>query len=122
VRKVLGEIVPLTDDLWLILGDMPADVANAILYRRGEALYLMDSGAGTTIRTSILRLLDDVDAVRSFTLLNSHGHADHVGNNDVIRRARAEKTQHRGTRHARAVLLALPPTTTRPFAPLPGDR
>ena len=61
---MLGEIVRLADDLWLVVGDMPADVANAVVYRRGERLYLLDSGAGPTFRASILRVLDEVRPVQ----------------------------------------------------------
>jgi glyoxylase-like metal-dependent hydrolase (beta-lactamase superfamily II) len=86
--------VSLAKDLWLVLGDMPADVPNVLIYRKGDRLYLLDSGAGPIIRASILHVLHDIGPVRSFTLLNSHGHADHVGNNDVIRLAQAKETHH----------------------------
>jgi len=89
-----GDIVSLAKDLWLVLGDMPADVPNVLIYRKGDRLYLLDSGAGPIIRASILHVLHDIGPVRSFTLLNSHGHADHVGNNDVIRLAQAKETHH----------------------------
>jgi hypothetical protein len=39
-------------------------------------------------------VLEGIGPVQSFTLLNSHGHADHVGNNDLIHRVSAEVTQH----------------------------
>ena len=32
--------------------------------------------------------------MQSLTLLNSHGHPDHVGNNDLIQLAQAKKTHH----------------------------
>jgi glyoxylase-like metal-dependent hydrolase (beta-lactamase superfamily II) len=64
------------------------------VYRKGDRLYLLDSGAGPAIRASILNVLRDVGPVQSFTLLNSHGHADHVGNNDVIRLVQAKEIRH----------------------------
>ena len=91
---MLGDIVPLANNLWLILGDLPADVPNAVVYRVGDRLYLLDSGAGSTIRTSILQVLRASGPVQSFTLLNSHAHADHVGNNDLIRLVEAQDTYH----------------------------
>lgn len=91
---MLGDIVPLANNLWLVIGDMPADVPNALVYRAGERLYLMDSGAGSTIRTSIIQVLREVGPVQSFTLLNSHGHPDHIGNNDLIHLAEARETHH----------------------------
>jgi len=91
---MLGDRAPLANNLWLVLGDLPRDIPNALVYRAGDRLYLMDSGAGPIIRTSILRLLHEVGPVQSFTLLNSHGHADHVGNNDLIHLAQARETHH----------------------------
>jgi glyoxylase-like metal-dependent hydrolase (beta-lactamase superfamily II) len=91
---MLGDIVPLANNLWLVVGDLPADVPNALVYRAGDRLYLMDSGAGSTIRTSILQVLHEVGPVQSFTLLNSHAHADHVGNNDLIHLVEARQTHH----------------------------
>jgi glyoxylase-like metal-dependent hydrolase (beta-lactamase superfamily II) len=91
---MLGDIVPLANNLWLVLGDLPRDIPNALLYRAGDRLYLMDSGAGPIIRASIIQVLHEVGPVQSFTLLNSHGHADHVGNNDLIHLAQARETHH----------------------------
>lgn len=91
---MLGDIVQLAENLWLIVGDLAADIPNSIIYYHGDRLYLIDSGAGRTIRTSIVRVLQKVGPVQSFTLLNSHGHADHVGNNDLIHTAQAKETHH----------------------------
>lgn len=96
----LGEIVPLADHLWLVVGVMPednlkhTDIANALVYRAGDRLYLLDSGAGPTIRKSIVQVLQGVGPVQSFTLLNSHAHADHIANNDLIHLAQARETHH----------------------------
>jgi glyoxylase-like metal-dependent hydrolase (beta-lactamase superfamily II) len=90
---MLGDTVSLAKNLWIVLGDMPADVPN-VLYRKDDRLYLLDSGAGPTTRASILQMLNDLAPAQSFTLLNSHAHADHVGNNDVIRLAQAKETHH----------------------------
>ncbi len=96
----LGEIVPLATNLWLVVGVMPednlkhTDIANVLVYRAGDRLYLLDSGAGPTIRTSIVQVLQEVGPVQSFTLLNSHAHADHNANNDLIHLAQATETHH----------------------------
>ena len=96
----LGEIVPLANNLWLVVGVMPEDnlkhldIANALVYRAGDRLYLLDSGAGSTIRKSILQVLQEVGPVQSFSLLNSHVHADHNANNDLIHQAQATETHH----------------------------
>jgi glyoxylase-like metal-dependent hydrolase (beta-lactamase superfamily II) len=94
------EIIQLANNLWLVVGDMPEDnfkkpdIANALVYLVDDRLYLIDSGAGPTIRTSILQVLQEVGPVQSFTLLNSHGHADHVANNDLIHMVQAKQTHH----------------------------
>jgi glyoxylase-like metal-dependent hydrolase (beta-lactamase superfamily II) len=91
---MLGDVVQLANNLWAVIGDMPADVPNALVYRKGDRLYLIDSGAGPTIRASILRVLHEAGPVQSFTLLNSQRHPDHVGNNDLIQLVRAKETHH----------------------------
>ncbi len=89
-----GDIVQLTNNLWLIVGDGPKDIPNIILYRVEDRLYLLDSGARPEMRASIVKVLEKVGPMQSFTLLNSHGHADHVGNNDVIQVAHATEKYH----------------------------
>src|SRR6516162_491590 len=65
----LGEIVPLASNLWLVVGEMPEDnfkhpdIANALVYRAGDRLYLLDSSAGATIRQSIVQVLQEVGPV-----------------------------------------------------------
>jgi glyoxylase-like metal-dependent hydrolase (beta-lactamase superfamily II) len=87
---MLGEIHTLADNLWLIEGEMPddndkhPDLANALVYRRDDRLYLMDTGAGPRMRAGIKRALREAGPAQVFTLLNSHGHLDHVGNNGLI--------------------------------------
>lgn len=62
---MLGDVVQLANSLWVVIGDMPADVPNALVYRRGDRLYLMDSGAGPTMRASILNVLYTAGAARA---------------------------------------------------------
>ncbi|HEX9133233.1 MAG TPA: MBL fold metallo-hydrolase [Ktedonobacteraceae bacterium] len=91
---MFGDSVALANNLWMVVGDLPADVPNTLVYRAGDRLYLMDSGMGSTMRAAILRVLREVGPVQSFTLLNSHAHADHVGNNDLIHLVEARQTHH----------------------------
>lgn len=91
---MLGDIIQLADKLWLVLGDLPKDIPNSIIYLKCNRLYLIDSGAGPIMRASIMQVLQSVNPVHSFTLLNSHGHADHVGNNDLLNAVRANETRH----------------------------
>src|SRR6266508_5879041 len=90
----LGDIVPLANNLWLIVGDGPKDFPNVVMYRAGDRMYVMDSGAGPVIRASIIKVMQEAGPLQTFTILNSHGHADHVGNNDVINMAKAKEKHH----------------------------
>jgi glyoxylase-like metal-dependent hydrolase (beta-lactamase superfamily II) len=99
-----GDIVQLANNLWLIVGDGPKDVPNIILYRVEDRMYLLDSGARPTMRASIVKVLEEVGPMQSFTLLNSHGHADHVGNNDVIQVAQAKEKYHYLSKEGLALL------------------
>ena len=89
-----GDIVQLAHNLWLIVGDGPKDCPNVVVYQAGDRMYVMDSGAGPIIRASIIKVIQEAGPLQTFTLLNSHGHADHVGNNDVINIAQAKERHH----------------------------
>jgi glyoxylase-like metal-dependent hydrolase (beta-lactamase superfamily II) len=97
---MLGDVHQLADNLWLIEGEWPddlekdPDIANAVLYRAGDRLYLMDTGVGSKMRTGIERALAEAGPARSFTLLHSHAHVDHVCNNDLIHTVKAAEKHH----------------------------
>jgi glyoxylase-like metal-dependent hydrolase (beta-lactamase superfamily II) len=97
---MLGEIIQLEDNLWFIEGELPDDArkdpdpCNVVLYRAEDRLYLMDSSVGPQMRHSMAHLLESVGPVRSFTLLNSHSHLDHICNNDLIHRVQAREKHH----------------------------
>lgn len=111
---MLSDIVLLAPNLRFVVGDMPddnfkrPDIANTLVYRAGDLLYLLDSGAGATIRKSILQVLQEIGSVQSFTLLNSHAHADHTANNDLIVQAQASETHHYLSEVGLALLDPLP--------------
>jgi glyoxylase-like metal-dependent hydrolase (beta-lactamase superfamily II) len=104
----LGDIVPLANNLWLIVGDGPKDFPNVVVYRAGDRMYVMDSGAGSGIKASILKVMQEAGPLQTFTLLNSHGHADHVGNNDVINMAQATEKHHYFSKAGLALLDPVP--------------
>lgn len=97
---MLGDVCQLAENLWFIAGRMPADAmkevesANAVYYRAGEHGYLIDSGVGNVMRASILHTIVDAGPLRAFMLLNSHGHADHTANNDLIEAVQAAEKHH----------------------------
>lgn len=86
----LGEQIELDARTRLIMGqelDMRArqpDVSNVIVHRTGDLLVLIDSGVTSTIRDSIRSAAGDLAGWSKILLLTTHGHADHVGNNDIV--------------------------------------
>lgn len=78
-----GENIIVIEGRELILGKQ-GDVAQIVLHRDRDLLTLIDSGAYPEDRAAILRAAEELGPFSRVMLLNSHGHADHVGNNDVI--------------------------------------
>lgn len=97
---MLGEVEQLADNLWFIHGEMPKDASkapdwcNVVIYRSADRLYLVDSGGGSVIRSSIDRILSELGQVESVTLINTHGHLDHIGNNDIVTSVKANSRHH----------------------------
>lgn len=89
-----GDVIQLENNLWIICGDGPGDIPNVVVYRANDRMYVLDSGAGPIMRASIVKVLEKASQLESFTLLNSHGHVDHVGNNDIIGVAQAKEKHH----------------------------
>jgi glyoxylase-like metal-dependent hydrolase (beta-lactamase superfamily II) len=97
---MLGQTIRAAENLWFVQGEMPQHVSkapdwcNVVIYLAGDRLYLIDSSGGAAMRTSIDKILNDVGAVDSFTLINTHSHLDHVCNNDLIDSVRANTKRH----------------------------
>jgi glyoxylase-like metal-dependent hydrolase (beta-lactamase superfamily II) len=97
---MLGETRQLAGNLWYIEGLMPDDFtqdvdrANALVYRAGDRLYVLDTGSGEAMRQSLEKLINDAGPLKSLTILNSHSHLDHCGNNDLVHSGRAEQRNH----------------------------
>jgi glyoxylase-like metal-dependent hydrolase (beta-lactamase superfamily II) len=95
-----GTIHTVADDLYLIEGHHPhtmwddPDLPTIAVYRAGRRLYLLDTGAGPEQREAIRSLARRYhDVVDEVVLLNSHGHVDHAGNNDVLAEIAEGKTR-----------------------------
>jgi glyoxylase-like metal-dependent hydrolase (beta-lactamase superfamily II) len=97
---MLGQTQRIADNLWFIQGEMPENVdaapdwCNTVIYRAGDRLYLVDSSGGPVMRASIEDVLRGVGGVETVTLINTHGHLDHIGNNDVIAQVPATTRHH----------------------------
>jgi glyoxylase-like metal-dependent hydrolase (beta-lactamase superfamily II) len=106
-----GELHAVGEDLFIIEGQHATsvwhemNVPNIAVYRAGDTLYLLDTGIcppqREAIRTAVRRL---GGAFARVVLLNSHGHADHVGNNAVLHEIPARETRHFISEQARELL------------------
>lgn len=85
----LGDLIEIDDRTVLVLGqeldlahDQP-DVANALVHRAGDTLVLVDTGVTPAFRAALRAAADRVGPWSRALLLTTHGHPDHVGNNDL---------------------------------------
>ncbi|MEV8533856.1 MBL fold metallo-hydrolase [Streptomyces sp. NPDC051211] len=85
----LGDLIEIDDRTVLALGqgldvehDQP-DVANALVHRAGDTLVLVDTGVTAAFRAALREAADRVGHWSRALLLTTHGHLDHVGNNDL---------------------------------------
>lgn len=85
----LGTVCRIDDRTVIIFGqelniaaDQP-DVANVVLHRVGSTLFMVDTGATVEFRAALTAAVDLVGPWNRLTVLISHGHPDHVGNNDI---------------------------------------
>jgi glyoxylase-like metal-dependent hydrolase (beta-lactamase superfamily II) len=98
---MLAEIHELRPGLYLIEGRHPAsmwqdvNVPNIAVVHAGATLYLLDTGLGPEQKQAILDLAGRLQGqFTELVLLNSHGHADHTGNNDVLGAIAASQKRH----------------------------
>lgn len=95
-----GQSIQISERLTFVEGNMPSDnlkqtnPPNALYYERSGAGVLIDSSAGPVMRNAVESLLDARPPNREFTLINTHGHLDHVANNSVIDRVRSRRIAH----------------------------
>ncbi|MFE6834827.1 MBL fold metallo-hydrolase [Streptomyces sp. NPDC057705] len=85
----LGDLIEIDERTVLVLGqgldighDQP-DVANALVHRAGDTLVLVDTGVTTVFRTALREAADRIGPWSRALVLTTHGHPDHVGNNDL---------------------------------------
>src|SRR3954468_18672284 len=71
-----------------------ADIANSILYRAGDTLYVIDTGATPSFRPSLRKAVDRLRPFRHTVLINTHGHPDHIGNNELVMKTPAASHRH----------------------------
>ena len=103
----LHEIAP---NLVVIEGHHPhamwedPDLPTIAAYRGADTLYLFDTGVGPEQRAALLRVAERLGGEAEVLLLNSHGHMDHLGNNDVLAEIPTARRRHLFPRAARSAL------------------
>ncbi|MGW1771080.1 MBL fold metallo-hydrolase [Streptomyces sp. NPDC002104] len=85
----LGDLIEIDDRTVLVLGqglDLgrgQPDVANALVHRAGATLVLVDTGVTEAFRAALREAAARVGPWSRALVLTTHGHLDHVGNNDL---------------------------------------
>ena len=95
-----GEHIKISKNMIMVEGMVPGsiliepDIANAVVYKYGQTVYLFDTGATVFMRQSILDAVESFRPFKRFVLLNSHGHPDHTANNGIINELEADVKKH----------------------------
>ncbi|MGW5343462.1 MBL fold metallo-hydrolase [Streptomyces sp. NPDC004050] len=85
----LGDPIEIDDRTVLVLGQEldvehgRPDVGNALVHRVGDTLVMVDTGVTAAFRTALREAADRVGPWARALVLTTHGHLDHVGNNDL---------------------------------------
>jgi glyoxylase-like metal-dependent hydrolase (beta-lactamase superfamily II) len=91
---VFTDIHSLAPNLAVIEGRHPTvlweacDVPSIVVYRAAKTLYVLDTGVGPEQRAAL------GEGVEEIVLVNSHGHFDHLGNNDLLQNAPISRKRH----------------------------
>ncbi|WAZ26203.1 MBL fold metallo-hydrolase [Streptomyces cinnabarinus] len=89
VMTALGDLIEIDGRTVLVLGQEldvahgRPDVANALVHRVRDTLVMVDTGVTAPFRTALRKAADQVGPWSRALLLTTHGHLDHVGNNDL---------------------------------------
>lgn len=95
-----GDIVQVAPRTLMVVGRelRPAqhegDVANSILYRKGDTLYVVDTGATPSFRPFLRKAIDRLRPFQRVVLINTHGHPDHIGDNRLVVQVRPDSVRH----------------------------
>jgi glyoxylase-like metal-dependent hydrolase (beta-lactamase superfamily II) len=90
VKTALGRIQRVDDRTVVVLGQelnveaKQPDVGNALVHRAGDTIVIVDTGVTAPFRDALRSAVDQIGDAKRLLLLTTHGHTDHVGNNDVV--------------------------------------
>ncbi|MET0965523.1 MAG: MBL fold metallo-hydrolase [Nakamurella sp.] len=93
----LGKIQRIDDLTVLVLGQelnvdaKQPDVANALVHRAGDTLVIVDTGVTEPFRDALRQAVNEFTDAKRLLLLTTHGHTDHVGNNDLVDEIAADR-------------------------------
>ena len=97
---MIGDNIRILENLILVEGMIPRsiliepDIANAVVYKKDDTVYLIDSGATLEMRAAIRKAAESLRPFERVVLLNSHAHPDHTANNAIIGEIEALEKQH----------------------------
>lgn len=99
----LGDTIRIDGRTVLVIGQEldvnrgQPDVANTLLHRVGDSLFMIDTGVTEHFRAALSRAVNEVGEWTDLIVLTTHGHPDHVANNDLpdeLAQARGARVQH----------------------------
>jgi glyoxylase-like metal-dependent hydrolase (beta-lactamase superfamily II) len=100
VFELYGDLLQLSDNAIFVEGQEPRtvlldqDIPSVLVYRSGEDLYVLDTGATAFFRERLLEAFERLRPFSRFVILNSHSHVDHTANNGLIREVEANEKLH----------------------------
>ena len=75
----------------LVLAKGQPDVANSLLHLADRTLFLVDTGTTEAFRDALSAAATQLGTWDKLVVLTTHGHVDHVGNNDLADRLAADR-------------------------------
>lgn len=71
------------------------DVPSIVVYRAAKTLYVLDTGVGPEQRAALEAQMAALgEGAGEIVLVNSHGHFDHLGNNDLLGKSAISRKRH----------------------------
>jgi glyoxylase-like metal-dependent hydrolase (beta-lactamase superfamily II) len=71
------------------------DVPSIVVYRGPKTLYVLDTGVGPEQRAVLETQMTALgQGAEELVLINSHGHFDHLGNNDLLQQSAIARKRH----------------------------
>lgn len=95
-----GDIIEIAPDTLLVEGKIPSsimkepDIANSVVYKTDDILYIFDTGATAFFRGKLRSAIERLRPFKKVILMNSHCHPDHVGNNSILEEINGVETEH----------------------------